>query len=219
MPEKTNFFEIAHSKLEESGNIIAVKLTESCFDGASISVKHTLNMASALGFIRAVASDCFDYDEAEYTPEVFDFSVRLRTIEAFTDLEPSENMDLMFDILYRTSLFDVIYERVDQAQFNTLVSQAQDMIAFNRRMMISTAAQQIKEIVDKIGAFTNSSEKLIDFVGSSDFTDLLSRVAPQPAPKKKAPRKKKASAKSEVGTPDNVIQLKKPEPDKAEQDG
>lgn len=235
----SNIFEMMHEKLGQEGRVIKVRLDDTCFAGSNIEVTPTLDMGSAMSFARAIADDCTDYEQAQYMPEIFDFSVRVHTVEFFTNMEVSTNMDVMYEILYRTSLFDTIFDHVNQDQFRMLVSQAQELVNFKREMLISTAAKHVKEVVDMLAEFAGGVEKLTTLTGSKDFQDYMERLMP-PAHKKKQttrkPRKKASPAPAPVvemiddstsqasetdGKDDSskVIPIRMPVPVGVEQDG
>lgn len=200
--------ELAYEQMIAKDNTVDVTLGSPCFSGKTMKVKTSLGMEDAMGFVASIVSDCVDYDDAAYMPEVLDFAIRLHAVQYYTDLDIPDDLAVMYALLYETHLFDDVYENIHQHQFRKLVSSAQERIAHEREMMVSTASDQVRKLVSLFEQFASGSKELVDLVNGEEFNEFMNILVSPSLPEERPEQKKRAKKTSD--TADNVIPMKKP---------
>ena len=106
-----------------------VELDEAVFGAPSIEVKHTLNMDEASAFVADIVNMCIDEDEAEYTPEFFDFANRLCVLCHYAGIPLPSGKDgavrsmakTAYYTLYETDLYSNILTAINFEQYQMLI--------------------------------------------------------------------------------------------------
>lgn len=91
------------------------------WNGIEIEVRRFLTMKEMLEFTDAVVKMCFS-DDGTYRPEIRDFIVRTNILSSYTNIETPENLEILYDMVYRCDIIPQVMRYVDQTQFNAIMS-------------------------------------------------------------------------------------------------
>lgn len=91
------------------------------WNGIEIEVRRFLTMKEMLEFTDAVVKMCFS-DDGTYRPEIRDFIVRTNILSSYTNIETPENLEILYDMVYRCDIIPQVMRYVDRTQFNAIMS-------------------------------------------------------------------------------------------------
>ena len=141
-----------------------------------IPVKHRLDFEESMTMVRDIAASCANLEDGTYAPEAFDMSVRLSTLIYYAGIDWSGDVAKAYQVVYETSLFDDVWERIDHNQFNMLVEAAKKKAEFQRDQIISTGASKVNELIEKMNEVMMDSTNLIKQMDSDEFAAQLEEL-------------------------------------------
>lgn len=163
-------------------NMIAVGVEDSprtelvVSDDITVEVKHRLDFKEAIQFAQNIVSICFDGDDTDYYPEVFDAAVRISTLMSYAGVDAPKDFNKAFSVVYGTPLFDRIMAVIDANQWDVLVEGARRKIAFKRNLIESNVAVKVNDLLARIDAVTKESEKLMEGVDADDLLKSMDEI-------------------------------------------
>lgn len=163
-------------------NMIAVGVEDSprtelvVSDDITVEVKHRLDFKEAIQFAQNIVSICFDDDDTDYYPEVFDAAVRISTLMSYAGVDAPKDFNKAFSVVYGTPLFDRIMAVIDANQWDVLVEGARRKIAFKRNLIESNVAVKVNDLLARIDAVTKESEKLMEGVDTDDLLKSMNEI-------------------------------------------
>ena len=163
-------------------NMIAVGVEDSpctelvVSDDITVEVKHRLDFKEAIQFAQNIVSICFDDDDTDYYPEVFDAAVRISTLMSYAGVDAPKDFNKAFNVVYGTPLFDRIMAVIDANQWGVLVEGAKRKIAFKRNLIESNVAVKVNDLLARIDAVTKESEKLMEGVDADDLLKSMDEI-------------------------------------------
>lgn len=163
-------------------NMIAVGVEDSpctelvVSDDITVEVKHRLDFKEAIQFAQNIVSICFDDDDTDYYPEVFDAAVRISTLMSYAGVDAPKDFNKAFNVVYGTPLFDRIMAVIDANQWDVLVEGARRKIAFKRNLIESNVAVKVNDLLARIDAVTKESEKLMEGVDADDLLKSMDEI-------------------------------------------
>ena len=163
-------------------NMIAVGVEDSprtelvVSDDITVEVKHRLDFKEAIQFAQNIVSICFDDDDTDYYPEVFDTAVRISTLMSYAGVDAPKDFNKAFSVVYGTPLFDRIMAVIDANQWDVLVEGARRKIAFKRNLIESNVAVKVNDLLARIDAVTKESEKLMEGVDADDLLKSMDEI-------------------------------------------
>lgn len=181
--KKMNWKNLVANMPDES--ITSVELDESIFSIPSINVKNTLTLPEMVSFVSDVTAMVIDPDEAEYTPESFDFAIRLGVMQHYAGIAfPSGRDSVMkgmankaYSILYSTNLYERIFAHINRDQFYAMQGAIEERINFNREMIASTAAKKISELMTKMDEMLAEGQNALNQIDSEQFAEALANIS------------------------------------------
>lgn len=160
-------------------NMIAVDLKDAernelvVSDDITMEVKYRLNFKEAIDFAQSIVSICFDEDDIDYYPEIFDAAVRISTMMVYAGVDAPKDINKAFNVVYGTDLFERIMGMIDMNQFNILVEGAKRKIIFKRNLIESNAAVKVSDLLARIEAVTKQSEKVMENVNTDELVKSM----------------------------------------------
>lgn len=145
-------------------------------DDITVEVKHRLDFKEAIQFAQNIVSICFDDDDTDYYPEVFDAAVRISTLMSYAGVDAPKDFNKAFNVVYGTPLFDRIMAVIDANQWDVLVEGARRKIAFKRNLIESNVAVKVNDLLARIDAVTKESEKLMEGVDADDLLKSMDEI-------------------------------------------
>lgn len=153
-----------------------LKLEGECFKDVVVQVRHTLSLEEALGFVHDIVTICADDETAEYSPELFSFAVRLYVLMYYTNIDLTKDVKKAYRILYGTNIYQQIYSCVDYEQCSDLVLSAEQKISHRKRLMESSVAGKVSEMLQKMDAVMAGSEQMMEAIDSDSFKEAVARL-------------------------------------------
>lgn len=154
-----------------------VNLEGGCFKDVTIRVRRTLPLEDALGFVHDIATLCTDDKTAEYSPELFDFAVRLHVLTYYANVDLTKDVKKAYRILYMTNIFQQVYTCVDSTQCSNLILSAERKIDHWKSLMESSVAGKVSEMLKKMEDVMVGSEQMMEAIDSDDFKAAVARLA------------------------------------------
>ena len=80
-------------------------------------------------------------------------------------------------ILYETDLCDKIMAHINQSQFRSLLDSVSERIRFERDMMVSSVAQKVNELVNKMDEVMSESQNVLNHIDSDNFGKAIENLS------------------------------------------
>ena len=138
-----------------------------------IAVKRTLDFNDAMRFVMDIVNSCSDEKTSNYSPEGFDFAARVNTLIYYAGFVVPSDIYKAYDVVYRTELFNKIYEIIDRTQFNVLIKAAKDKLAYMRDAFLSSQASKINELVSKMDAIMDDGNAVVAALNSDEMRSKI----------------------------------------------
>lgn len=192
-----------------------VELDEAIFGVPSLEVKHNLNMKEMASFISDVVSMCIDEAEAEYTPEFYDFAIRLSALNHYAGISlptgrdgaVQHMMEKAYTVLYTTDLYDKVYAKIDMDQFGSMLDAINERIRFIRDLLVSSSAQKLGELLQAVDDMVNEGKSALEQLDGEQFAQALENMAKLGVIEKQNPNAEYAD-EAECNPDNNVIQMR-----------
>lgn len=147
----------------------------------SLDIKQDLGFNEAMDFVSRIVSSCYNEETGEYMPEAYDFVSRYMVVIFYggvTEFEDVDaNMEKVYDVLYKTDVYETIVAEIDEAQYKALLDAASKKIKYYVDMELATASKKMQEVLDKIDAMTTASEGVFNEINSAPFQDMIKRIS------------------------------------------
>ena len=98
---------------------------------AELYVKPLLTFEEFRNAVCDIVQCCTDKDGI-FIPELFDFSVRVNTLNSFSFIELPKEFDRLYMVVYGSDLYDVVCKSVNRAQLDALYKTVEDTIFCKR---------------------------------------------------------------------------------------
>ena len=158
-------------------NKVELKPEGECFKDVVIQVRTTLPLEDAMGFVHDVVATCIDDENAEYSPELFDFAVRLYTLMYYANIDLSKDAKKAYQILYNTGIFDQVSESVQAGQLVELIESAEKKIEHWRNILSSSVAGKVADLMKKMDEVMAGSEQMMETIDGDEFKAAVARLA------------------------------------------
>lgn len=140
--------------------------------GIELQVKHVLSMKEAMAFVKDIVLSCIDMDEMEYTPEAFDFAVRVGILNKYAGIDMPKSLDKAYDIVYGTDLLAEVEAVIDTAQKDCLVEAAMDRIAYMRDMQVALAGDKMQKLFNRMDEMMSEGTEILNRASEIDVAQL-----------------------------------------------
>lgn len=164
-------FNMIAAALHKESEVVEVKLPEA--EDIVLTVRRTLQMKDAMGFVQDVAASCIDLDAASYTPEAFDFAMRINVLTRYAGVEAPKDLAKAYRIVYETGVFDAVFDEINHDQFDILIAAVHERIGYAQGLMTSAAVHKVDELVGKMDEMVETSTDVMERAGSSEFRSML----------------------------------------------
>lgn len=149
-----------------------MKLEPFGLPGIELQVKHILSMKEAMAFVKDIVLSCIDMDEMEYTPEAFDFAVRVGILNKYAGIDMPKSLDKAYEVVYDTDLLLEIEGMIDTDQKNSLVAAAEARIAYMRDMQVALAGDKMQKLFNRMDEMMNEGTEILNRAGEIDVAKL-----------------------------------------------
>lgn len=158
-------------------NKVELKPEGECFKDVVIQVRTTLPLEDAMGFVRDIVATCVDDENAAYSPELFDFAVRLYTLMYYANIDLSKDAKKAYQILYNTGIFDQVSESVQAEQLVELIESAEKKIEHWKNILSSSVAGKVADLMKKMEEVMAGSEQMMETIDGDEFKAAVARLA------------------------------------------
>lgn len=168
---------ISVNKLESvaNHNIISVPLHGA--EEVEITIKKSISLKEVLQFVEDVVSTCVDAETGAYMPETLPFLIKAHVLTSYANFNLPANAEKQYDLIYNTTAVSQVMEHINQEQYHEIVDAIYSKIQHNLAVMESSLAEQMNDLLARMSAFTENSEKLFDGLSGSDISALVSNLA------------------------------------------
>ena len=175
-----------------------VKIRFGTDDKFEISVKKTLNVLEALQFVRSVAEACVNVDTGVYTPELFDFAVKVNTLTAYAGITGFEakKIEKVYRVIYGSDIFNRVFQEIDHTQYNVLARAAKERVEFSAKNIVSANSRKLGELITRMDNVMTSGQEMLQEFNSEEFREKLAQAARSIGAE---------PPKADVADPDNLI--------------
>ena len=167
--KKITFNMIASMMKDDEPKVVTVPGIDNC----TITVNKRLGLKQAIQFIGNITSLCVDLDMGEYSPEVYDFAVRMNVLMSYAGFDMPKDFNKAYKVVYGSKIYKAVWDAIDQDQCYVLMEAADERIKYARDMMVSGATQKLAELIEKMDGAMNDSLNTLQQVGSPDFLKTL----------------------------------------------
>ena len=126
-----------------------------------IGVKTSLGFREAMGFIRDVVASCCDMDAGVYSPEGFDFALRVNTLVYYAGFTAPTDIDKAYDVAYCSGLFESVIEVIDQRQFDEMVGAINSQLRYSRGLLIASQSSKMNELINKMDEVMTNGDRVM----------------------------------------------------------
>ena len=164
-------------------NMIAAMIDQSepvgtiTYGDVVIDVKNRLNMKQSMQFVQDIVDICFNDEEAEYIPEVFDLSVRICTMMHYAGFDAPKDVAKAYAVLYETDLFNRVIELIDGEQYDRLIDGALEKVHFKRDLLKATAAQKTIELINMMDGIVAKSAEAMKKMDTEKLTSAMNNLS------------------------------------------
>lgn len=151
-----------------------VTSTTITWNGLDIDVKKTISLTEAVVLVDNVVHASYSSATGEYRPDFQHFAFEAAIITFFTNIELSNDSSIVYQIIYGTSLFDVIRQSISQKQLSMLHAAVEKRVNYLNNSNIERIAKEINKLVDSMNAFDEEAKRLLQGVSQEDINKIMS---------------------------------------------
>lgn len=142
-----------------------------------VRIKRNLSLNEMLQFVEDVVSSCVDTDSGKYLPEIMWFSIYSAVLTMYANFTLPSSVEKQYDLIYNTDAVDLVMEHINKAQYQEIVDAIQKHIDHDRKMMESSLAEKMNNIVERMDSYIKESENLLGSVSGDDMSSLIKNLA------------------------------------------
>jgi hypothetical protein len=162
------------SALADDG-IITEKLSGT--EDVMIQIKKCLPLDEMLAFVQEVVESCIDVETGEYTPEAYEFAIRVGVLTHYANFTMPDNVERQYFLIYNTHAFKQVLNRIDESQFNDIIHIIGKKINFMLDVISSTAVSKINEVISKLGDIAKASESMFNGLNSEEIAKAVRGIS------------------------------------------
>jgi len=162
-------------KVESVFKVIGNSFDTVEYNGSTFKVVKRISANDMMTFVQKVSESCFS-DEGEYTPEVKEFSTRLATIIAYTDIDTNMSINEQYDLCYSDGLINMIHDHIDKEQFVDIIKAINDKISYESSAKIQFIYKQVNEVAEAFASVLEKFEGMYDGVNPEDLKNLVGAI-------------------------------------------
>ena len=155
---------------------IATEILEGT-DDVEFQVKRTLTLPEMMNFVTNIVDSCVDGEMGEYTPEAYDFAVRVNVLKCYANFAMPENYEKQYMLVYNTTAFDQVMRHINKDQFGDMMRSVDKKIKFMLDILSSSAAAKVSEVIEKFNDIGESFAKAFTNIDAGAMTSLLENAA------------------------------------------
>lgn len=152
-----------------------VRFHDARLSGVTLQVTKTLPMKEAMSFVSDIYTSCIDNKTGEYTPESFDFAVRMGVISHYGGIQYGRyDINKVYRLMYETDLYDGVMARINNDQFHVLVNAVEKRIAHMNMLTASTATGKAVDMIAKMEELSAAVSAMTEQIKEVDMDKIAS---------------------------------------------
>ena len=144
--------------------------------GLTFEVKPMLSLKDSIGFVSDVVDSCVDMETGQYTPEVFDFAVRVNILSRYAGVDAPKDLNKAYKVVYETKVVETIMSAINSEQFALLVDSAKAKMEHMASFLITSTTSKVNELVSKMDDVMKTNADVVGNINSESFKDLLASM-------------------------------------------
>lgn len=148
--------------------------------GIEVEVKRFLTMKEMLEFSDAVVKMCFG-DDGAYRPEIKDFIIRAKILSHYTNIESSDDLEILYNMVYRCDIIPEVMRYVDQTQFNAIMSAIDCKIEDNLNTNVERYEREVEQkmiLIDcAIEEFIDRFNSIFDGIDNDTVRNIAGAIS------------------------------------------
>lgn len=145
------------------------------FHGEELVVKKYLDFDEAVRFVNEVVDGCFGAN-GEYMPEVKDFLCDINTVLYYSNIRLPDDIRHKYDILTKTKVIDVIIDKIDFSQYQTIARAIEDKIDSRLSVNEQLFDNKLSAAMSTLETLLNSLKEYFGNISQDDIKNLLSAM-------------------------------------------
>lgn len=146
------------------------------WNGISISVSKTIPLSDTLDFVKSVVDSCFD-DSGVYTPELKDFAFRVNAVRKYTDITLPADASKQYELLYRTNLYGVIMNAIDDGQISVICQAIDEKIVYECDTQMRDLRVRLEKMIESLGVVADNAMAMFGGIDQNDMENLVKAVS------------------------------------------
>lgn len=146
-------------------------------EDVKIRITETISLNSMIEFVNTVVESCIDAENGDYVPEAYDFAIRVAVLTYYANFKMPSNSEKQYDLVYNTSAFYQIREKINGEQFHSIIKAIDKKIAFSLSLITSSAVMQIRELINRFSEIVKYSEDAFTGIDPKEMSGVMQKLS------------------------------------------
>lgn len=164
----------AMASLMPKRELISVQING--MDEIELQVLPYLTFEEAMTFVNDVASSVIDEKKMEYTPEAYEFAIRLKVMEIYCGIRVPSKLDKAYEVLFGTNIFDSVMDAINITQYNQMIEAIYNRVEYYKSMMTAVAGDKVRKMMDEVTKMMEDGERVLQQASELDLGNLVQMV-------------------------------------------
>lgn len=168
---------ISINKLEGMLNERIVNVPFQGDSDVEVRIKRNLSLNEMLQFVEDVVSSCVNAESGVYSPEVMWFAIYSGVLTMYANFNLPSSIEKQYDLIYNTDAVEFVMSYINRGQYDEIVDAIRYRIDHERKIMESTMAKKMNDIVERMDSYIQQNESLFESVDEKDMAALVKNLA------------------------------------------
>lgn len=146
------------------------------WNGIEVVIKKNLSLIEALAFVDNVVTVAFNAN-GEYLPERVDAAVLICTLGLYTNIDTNNDIELMYDLINGSSIFDLVMDNIDRRQFDRIIGATNKKIDNLINTNIQAIAKQVNDLSTAFESIETNIETLFNGIKAEDINGIINALS------------------------------------------
>ncbi len=146
-------------------------------DDVVIQINKTLPLIDMMEFVSDVVLSCVDTESGEYTPEAYDFAIRVAVLTRYANFKMPTNYEKQYLLIYNTDAYEQVMQYINKHQFQEIIKAIDKKINYMLDVISSSAATKIIDIVEKLNEFIEVGEQSFSGIDPSEISSVIKKLS------------------------------------------
>lgn len=140
-----------------------------------VKMRKNIPFTEVLAFVNDVVNSCFQ-QKGEYVPEALDFAIKSNIIIRYTNVSLPDNLEHRYEILYNTDLMDFVYNHINMAQVQEIVSSINRKLAYMCETNVAAVQSRLNDLVSSFEEVQKKMEDMFKDLTPDDMVRLVGAI-------------------------------------------